>query len=310
MKVPKAAVGAAERAALESGAVVHLRADEARYRLTGTGALTCLQGLVTCDLARAADGTRLFGSLLTAKGMIVTPLWIARLATDHLIVEAPRSAAAALAEVFARSLPPRLCRAEPVSEGTVGVGLYGPGAGSTLAPPPGALAAVVRGAAGFDAVLARGTAEAVVAGLERAGAVRASHALIESCRIAAGIPALGAEIDERTLPQEVRLEELGGVSYTKGCYLGQETVARVHFRGHPNRRLALLLLDAEPGEPPLDLRAEGRSVGRLTSAAWNAELDAWIAQAVIRREVGDGAELTTVDGLTALVRLDRWPRTP
>ena len=59
----------------------------------------------------------------------------------------------------------------------------------------------------------------------------------QAARILAGWPALGAEIDGRTLPQEVRYDEIGGVSYTKGCYTGQETVARLHFRGHPNREL-------------------------------------------------------------------------
>ncbi len=310
MKVPRDAVSPRERSALARGAIVHLRTGEARFALTGLGAVPCLQGLVTCDVAKAADGTRLFGALLTAKGMIITPLWIARRSAEHLIVEAPVAAASALEDVFARSLPPRLCRWERIDAATAGYGLYGPAAGTSVAAPPGALAAVVRGVAGFDGDVALDAADALMASLEGAGAVRASHALMESCRIAAGIPALGAEIDERTLPQEVGLEALDGVSYTKGCYVGQETVARIHFRGHPNRRLALLLLDAEPGEPPLDLRADGRSVGRLASAAWNEDLDGWIAQAVIRREVEDGATITTGDGISALVRFDRWPRRP
>src|SRR5262249_24994082 len=72
-------------------------------------------------------------------------------------------------------------------------------------------------------------------------------------RLLGGWPTLGVEIDEKTLPQEVRYDEIGGVSYTKGCYTGQETVARLHFRGHTNRELRGLRWK---GTPPL----EGRGV--------------------------------------------------
>ena len=70
-----------------------------------------------------------------------------------------------------------------------------------------------------------------------AGATGGTSEDREAARILAGWPRLGAEIEERTLPQEVRYDEIGGVSYTKGCYTGQETVARLHFRGHTNREL-------------------------------------------------------------------------
>src|SRR5204863_149594 len=72
--------------------------------------------------------------------------------------------------------------------------------------------------------------------LAAAGAVEAEPAMLELARILAGWPRLGAEVDDKTIPQEVRFDEIGGVSYTKGCYTGQETVARLHFRGHANRQ--------------------------------------------------------------------------
>src|SRR5207253_1404740 len=71
--------------------------------------------------------------------------------------------------------------------------------------------------------------------LAAAGAVEADPAMLELARILAGWPRLGAEVDEKTIPQEVRFDEIGGVSYTKGCYTGQETVARLHFRGRAGR---------------------------------------------------------------------------
>ena len=94
--------------------------------------------------------------------------------------------------------------------------------------------------------------EPLVARLVRPGAVAGDEGDLHAARLLAGWPALGAEIDERTLPQEVRYDEIGGVSYTKGCYTGQETVARLHFRGHTNRELRGLRWS---GPEPLDGRA-------------------------------------------------------
>jgi len=168
---------------------------------------------------------------------------------------------------------------------------------------------VARGARGLDGDLATDAAARLVTELTAAGAVPASGALMASCRILAGIPSLGVEIDDKTLPQEVRGDELGAISYTKGCYLGQETVARVHFRGHPNRRLALLVLDGEPDAAPAEASLDGKAVGRLTSAVWSNELDAWVGQAVIRREVEDGATLRA-GGTTAVCTQSCGPDVP
>src|SRR5687767_15346310 len=110
--------------------------------------------------------------------------------------------------------------------------------------------------------------------------------------------ALGAEIDERTLPQEVRYDEIGGVSYTKGCYTGQETVSRLHFRGHANRHLRGLLFEADPPLAPASgwsaVTHDEKEVGRVTSIAWlpdggGSVLGRWIGLAVVRREVPIGA---------------------
>lgn len=296
-------VSASETTALAAGRLVRRRDGVARFRLTGSGRVACLQGLVTCDVAKT-DGPRVFGALLTNKGMIVAPLWIG-LQADSIEIETPAAAAPALADVFQRTLPPRLCRWSDETDATASVGLYGPGA----APFAGALPAVVRGLAGFEAVLPGAEADAWVTAAIADGAVPASAALLEGARIEAGIPALGAEIDERTLPQEVRFEALGAVSYTKGCYIGQETVARLHFRGHANRRLVAVDLPGAPAALPRELAHGGKPAGRLTSAAWSQALERWIGLALVRREVEDGATLETDDpALTVTVRGERWVR--
>jgi folate-binding protein YgfZ len=112
---------------------------------------------------------------------------------------------------------------------------------------------------------------------------------LELLRIQAGTPRWGREIDDRVLPAEAGLDERA-ISFTKGCYPGQEPVARLRFRGHANRGLRVLELDGD--ELPEDDAAvvyEGKSVGRVTSAARDAERV--LALAYVRVEVPEDAEL-------------------
>ena len=111
---------------------------------------------------------------------------------------------------------------------------------------------------------------------------------LELLRIQAGTPAWGKEIDDRVLPAEAGLTERA-VSFTKGCYPGQEPIARLHYRGHANRGLRVLTL-AELPASDAELSYEGKTVGRITSAAPNG--DGAVALAYVRREVPEDAELT------------------
>ena len=298
--------------ALYTGAVLS-RADAALLTLTGPGALTCAQGLLTNDLEQAGDGAFVYGALLTPKGMIVVDAWAARLGATVGFTVPGDGRDRALA-IFTRSVPPRLARLHDVADVAI-YRLAGPrafavavAAGLEVPPAPGR---VLQHAG--DVLTARATEPApfalqvtmpaaqgeLLAGrLAAAGAMEAEPAMLELARILAGWPRLGAEVDEKTIPQEVRFDEIGGVSYTKGCYTGQETVARLHFRGHANRQLRGLLFDPEPPAAP----AQGwtavmhldREVGRVTSLAFVPESGVsgagrWIGLAVIRREVAPGA---------------------
>ena len=112
---------------------------------------------------------------------------------------------------------------------------------------------------------------------------------LERLRIQAGTPRWGREIDDRVLPAEAGLTETH-VSFTKGCYPGQEPIARLHYRGHVNRSLRRLAIDAhELPEYDAELRYDGKVVGRVTSAARTDE--GIVALAYVRTEVPAGAEL-------------------
>ncbi|HET6682507.1 MAG TPA: hypothetical protein VFG75_02325 [Gaiella sp.] len=123
---------------------------------------------------------------------------------------------------------------------------------------------------------------------------------LERLRILARTPRLGRELDDRVMPAEAGLEQRA-ISFTKGCYPGQEPVARLHFRGHPNRGLRLVVLD--DGELPAydaELVREGKAVGRITSVARDPERGI-VALAYVRREIPAGSRLELGDGRAA------WP---
>jgi folate-binding protein YgfZ len=118
---------------------------------------------------------------------------------------------------------------------------------------------------------------------------------LERLRIRAGVPRWGHELDERVLPAEAGLETRA-ISFTKGCYPGQEPVARLHYRGHPNRTLRVVALDrGELPERDATLSLDGKDAGRITSSALDPELGI-VALAYVRREVPADGVLTLSDG--------------
>lgn len=273
------------------------------FRIEGPGALVCLQGLLTSDLASPGDQSLVYGALLTPKGMIVVDPWVLREQECFTLV-LPRAARDTAAQLLQRVLPPRLARITDVTDawsaawllGSCGLERLARASGCPL-PAPGKVVPVAANAARLAGGLPTSPFSALLVGpssevehlLGRGGVERGTEATLAAARVLAGWPTLGREIDERTLPQEVRYDELGAVSYVKGCYTGQETVARVHFRGHVNRTLrGLRLAGAEPlGERTL--KTEGRDAGSVRTALLLE--DHILALATVRREIEDSATL-------------------
>jgi folate-binding protein YgfZ len=272
----------------------------------GPGALTCLQGLVTSDLVAAGEPSLCYGALLTPRGMIVSDLWVLRDA-GAFVLAFPREARETVLALFAKTLPPRLAKVTDLSESLTAVKLFGGGTEALsarladLGPP------LRLGGAPLSApfrFLILGPTEALgelVRELGPAGVTEGTEADFAASMILAGWPALGREIDEKSLPQEVRFDENAGVSYTKGCYTGQETVARIHFRGHVNRTLRGIV---RPGVQELGdrvLRSPEREVGSVRSALRLD--DRVVGLAMIRREVEAGAELEVAGSAATVVPL-------
>ena len=303
---------------LRAGAIV-APVDVGVIELTGpgTGAVTCFQGLLTNDIEKPGDGAFVYGALLTPKGMIVVDGWAARLGARVRFTVAAEGRERATA-ILQRSIPPRLARFEDRTD-SLGVlrvagALSAAVVGAAGFPVPPGSSRAIEGKAGAVAVeVARPSEQApfvfqITAAAERrgellerlaaAGAHIASEDALELARMLAGWPRLVSEVDDKTIPQEVRFDEIGGVSYTKGCYTGQETVSRLHFRGHANRQLRGLLFESDPPAAPAEgwnaVTQEEREVGRVTSIAWlpdggGSVLGRWIGLGLVRREVPVGA---------------------
>lgn len=324
---------------LRDGATI-VSSDHAVFRVEGPGAVDCMQGVLTNDVLRPGAGSLVYGAMLTPKGMIVVDLWAIRTGglsgggedgkdAESLTLVIPRAGRDAAMALFQAQFPPRLARVVELTPEWGTDWLIGEGgrvetvfrdAGVELPGAEGHAAQVNRaeGEVGRSLILARGQdvapwralalgpraeLDALSLELQAVGALAGGDEHLEAARILAGWPALGREIGEKTLPQEVRYDEIGGVSYTKGCYVGQETVARVHFRGHPNRQLRGLVWDGEGVAPGQGVSTGERDVGRLGSVLEVGTRHYGLA--VIRREVGDGAIVTV--GRIATARVCELP---
>lgn len=143
---------------------------------------------------------------------------------------------------------------------------------------------------GANIFVPHGAAEDFVNKLEVENAVRLSDELYEVLRIERGTPLYGVDADETTIVPELGIEKL--ISYQKGCYIGQEIIARIHFRGHIAKQLTGLILESETARDAELKSLDGRNAGRITSITFSPTLDKHIALAFVRYDfLADGTEL-------------------
>jgi folate-binding protein YgfZ len=231
-------------------------------RVAGPDAAEYLQRMVSNDVEALAAGEACPALLLTAKARVIAPLVVLRRADDDFLLLTEPGLGEVVRGHLARMRLRARCEIETEEHESV---------------------LVLGGSAGF-ATDWPGAREALDAGLEPT----LSAEELELRRIESGVPRWEREIDDRILPAEGGLDKTH-ISFSKGCYPGQEPVARLHFRGHPNRGLRVVELD---GMPDYDspLLHDGREVGRVTSAA-RREDGTVVALAYVRTEVPDDAPL-------------------
>jgi folate-binding protein YgfZ len=231
-------------------------------RVAGPDAADFLQRMVSNDVESLSPGEACPALLLTAKARVIAPLVVLRRADDDFLLLTEPGLGEVVRAHLARMRLRAECEVEPEEHDSV---------------------LVFGGADGF-ATDWPGAREALDAGLEPT----LSDEELELRRIESGVPRWEREIDDRILPAEAGLDGTH-VSFSKGCYPGQEPVARLHFRGHPNRALRVVELDDLP-EYDAPLLHDGREVGRVTSAS-RREDGTVVALAYVRTEVPDDAPL-------------------
>jgi tRNA-modifying protein YgfZ len=152
---------------------------------------------------------------------------------------------------------------------------------------------------------------AVQKSLLLAGAVNCDAAAVDAARIEAGMPLFGTDITDENLPQEIGRDRQA-ISFTKGCYLGQETVARIDAMGHVNRLLVgVKFATAGIPAPGTELFAADKLVGKVTSAAWSPRLGGPLALALLRRaQSAPGSRLTSASGPAEVVLLPVFQKSP
>jgi folate-binding protein YgfZ len=322
--------------------------DDRFALVTGADRANWLQGLATNDVLALGPGEGCYAAFLTPQGRMLTDARILHLGDafllalpsatadsvlarldqcivmeDVALAEVPGpvaglaihgpEAAARLAHALRAAAAAGVLEALPEHHAVlVGDGAAGAIATAASLPsdsPHAALVIATRGFGlpGFEVMAARDGLAAIDEALDRDGVPVLDAEDATALRIEAGRPLFGADLTTDTIPLEAGIEDRA-ISFTKGCYVGQEVIVRVRDRGHgrvARRLVALGARDSDPAaslEPGDSLRRDGRDTGRVTSAAWSPALTEWIGLGYVSREdAGPGTVVTAErDG----VRLD------
>jgi folate-binding protein YgfZ len=297
------------RAATEAVAVLD-RSERGKLALSGSQAAEFLDSLLSNDIASIEVGHGVSAALLTHKGRLLAEVRVLR-GEAEFELDCERAALQALfdalngyrigydAELHKRTLQRGL------------LSLIGPGSDALLDRTPGTGehdhleskidgrgVRLIRTDVGIDVLCASEDTAALAEALAASGAEPIDEEIAEIVRIENGRPRFGVDVDATTMPQEAGIHERA-VSYSKGCYVGQETVARLYWKGKPNRHLRGLRF-AQPAERGAALTLGGREMGVVGSIARSPRLGT-IGLALLRREAEPGATLEVSGGGSAIV---------
>lgn len=283
------------------------RHEQGILRVTGADRLSWLNGLLTNDVVARS---RSYAAWLTPQGRMITDMFVVH-GDDEALLEVPGPLAATLAVRLDGLIFTEDVRVADVSAHVLPVEICGPGAevgvDAVKHSVDGGLAVPVRlverPVSGAVVYVPRPQWAGVLESLSHAGAMPIDDQTAEVLRVEAGIPRFLVDMNEDTIPLEAGLDH--AISHTKGCYVGQEIIVRIRDRAHGRvaRHLVGLLFDGD-AVPDADqpVLAEGRQVGRLTSAVRSIALDRPIGLAMIHRDAAVvGTAVALPDGRPATV---------
>jgi folate-binding protein YgfZ len=278
------------------------RPGRAMFAVRGGEAADFLQGQVSNDVESLSPGQGCYATILNHKGKLRTDLRVLR-GADFFWLDTEAIGHAVLRHMLNTYTLGRDVRWEDVGESHALLSLIGPAADDLIDPPPpveehsfvdSGAGLWVRTDLGIDLLCSTARAQELRTEL---GVEEVSEEVVECLRIESGRPRLGLDMDADTIPQEAGINARA-VDFEKGCYVGQETVARLHYKGKPNRHLRGLRL-SEPAERRAEILLGDKPVGRIGSACVSPRLGP-IALALVRREAAPG-DTVLVDGAEARV---------
>jgi tRNA-modifying protein YgfZ len=290
-----------EYAALTGAAGMVMLDDRTQIELTGRDCAAFLHNLCTNDIKRLASGSGCEAFLCNVQGKIVGHVLVFR-GGESLVLETVPGQAERLIAHLDRYLIREQVELLDRSTDWAEILLAGPAAGDVLArtgieartdrlahvageiagEPVAVRRVEMTRAGGYLISFSRETVESIWESLQRAGAAACAGETLETARIEAGWPWYGRDITDENLPQELNRDKLA-ISFTKGCYLGQETVARIDALGHVNRTLCGVRFSDEAPPAGAELFAAGKSIGKVTSVCYSRALHAPLALAYMRR---------------------------
>jgi tRNA-modifying protein YgfZ len=297
------AVATDEYALLRESAAVVNRSNRARLVLTGSDVADFLQGQVSNDVEALEPGSGCYATLLTAKGKVRCDMRILRGddtpqgGAGWFLIDSEPQALPVLEHMVRVYSIGRDVRSQRDERGLWSI--IGPAARDALDnPPPVDEHAHTSGQ--FGLYVATDTGVDVFG--ERPDLPEASTDAAEVIRVESGRPRLGYELGDDVIPQEAGINERA-ISFTKGCYVGQETVARLFYKGKPNRHLRGLRL-SEPAERGAVIRSDERELGRVSSSCISPTFGP-IALALVRREAapGDSVQVGEAGAVAEVVEL-------
>jgi folate-binding protein YgfZ len=278
------------------------RPGRAKLRVRGSDATDYLQGQITNDLEALGDGEGCYAALLDRKGHMRADMRALRIAADHVWLDTEEAGRAALLRHLETYRIGRDVEIADESTERAVISVIGPGAAELSGAGPlspehthreievsDTRCRAVATDLGLDLIAPASGAADVRLALLDAGAAEVSEAAAEIVRVESGRPRFGLEMTEATIPAEAGINERA-ISFTKGCYIGQETVARLHYKGRPNRHLRGLRLEAPVGAGDAIRRGE-RELGTVGTACVSPALGP-IALAIVRREAEPGERVT------------------
>jgi folate-binding protein YgfZ len=280
--------------------LIDLSASRGRIRVSGSEATMFLNGLITNDIKNATENNWLPAVFPTVQGRLIGAVRILR-EEQGFLIDTENASHEPILKTISRFTMAGDFRVSDVTSETALLTVQGRRASEIISAAGefATVSATHTGEQGFDLLLDESDRVAVTEKLIAAGAQPVGPEAFEILRIEAGIPRYGQDMDDTNVVIEANLDD--AISYTKGCYVGQEIIIRIKHRGHVAKRLTGLRLHEPVDNGETITSADGKEIGRVTSTTYSPELVSPIALGYVRYEYLASGTAVRVDDVSATV---------